>query len=152
MLGPVRFQHIESCARAALSQYMVEEALAPLRQQLVQLDDQVSALRLRLGASTPVIKVKYDNLDLDKAQRLIVARSKVIEMLEKRIEATQAAEELPPTLPTEGIAHVPTPPVLAPTTSAMDEAAVQNREGQEQEQAAVKEEDDVDLTGWDALG
>lgn len=153
MLGPIRFQHIESCARAALSQYMIEEALEPLRHELLKMDNQIISLRSQLGVSTPVIKVQYENLDLVKAQRLILARTKVIEMLQKRIEApvapTSQMESLSGTIEAN---DKPGGVSLAAEKAVVQDTILSVADGQTQseEPSVVKEEED-DLTGWDAL-
>lgn len=48
-LGPVRFEHILHCAREALRAHMVEETVAPLRQELQDLDMKVAHLRASLA-------------------------------------------------------------------------------------------------------
>lgn len=140
MLGPVRFEHIENCARAALGRFMLDEALVPLRKELDGLDEELAALRSQPGTSATVAKGQYENLDHDKAERLIVARKRAIEMLQKRIPQSAATSNAPtvPAEPADGDDEL-----KHPATHAEDNV----------EPPAVKaEEDDGDLTGWDALG
>lgn len=78
------------------------QALAPMREQLKGLDAAIADLRLRLGASSSQQQQQqqppasnsssttaYADLDPEKAARLISARTKTIEMLEKRLAAAR---------------------------------------------------------------
>jgi hypothetical protein len=144
MLGPVRFQHIEDCARAALSQYMINEALVPLKKQLQELDEQLSSLRSQLGTSASVVKPQYSDLDLEKIERLIGARKKAIEMMQKRLKAIPSDQPS-----TNGITQVTekeTIPATAPAP-AVDTSQIATKIPADN----GKDEDGADLTGWDAL-
>lgn len=98
MLGPVRFRHIEECAKAALARHMVNEAMMDLRSELKELDARIADLRAartyedggtmtsRTVTDTPSSAAKvsnYENLDPDRAQRLIMARKKQLDMLQR---------------------------------------------------------------------
>ncbi|PWN29099.1 hypothetical protein BDZ90DRAFT_210386, partial [Jaminaea rosea] len=80
-LGPVRFDHMRTCAREALKAHMDEEALGPLREELSGLDGEIARLRGQ-GAATAASYADLD--DLDKAQRLVTAKKKTVELLAKR--------------------------------------------------------------------
>lgn len=94
-LGPVRFDHILQCAREAIRAHMREELVSPLRDELQKLDTEIAGLRRKLASSVsnsnqPGGRVdSYPDLDVEKANRLINARKKAIELLSKRLEATQ---------------------------------------------------------------
>lgn len=53
MLGPIRFQHIEKSARAALEGWTEREKLVELWRELKKLDAVIEDLRLELASSTP---------------------------------------------------------------------------------------------------
>lgn len=53
MLGPIRFQHIERSARAALEGWTEREKLVELWRELEKLDAVIEDLRRELAASTP---------------------------------------------------------------------------------------------------
>jgi hypothetical protein len=65
------------------------QTLAPLRTQLQSLDAEILSLRARLtpssSASTAQPQAYEDLDDVEKAQRLVVARQKTKEILEKRL-------------------------------------------------------------------
>jgi hypothetical protein len=134
MLGPVRFQHIENCARAALGQHMINEAIIPLKKQLRDLDEELSSLRSQLNVSATFVKPQYDGLDLEKVERLIGARQKAIEMLQKRLATSQVQQTI------SKVSQAPTVPAPAASAKTPIELA-----------KVVEDEDDGDLTGWDAL-
>lgn len=140
MLGPVRFQHIESCARAALGRYMINEAIGPLKEQLRDLDEQLGSLRCRLSVSaTTVVKPQYDDLDFEKVERLIGARKKAIEMLQKRLAPSQVQRQA-----SEATEEAAQEAITAPTATSPEQAT-----GETAVKASM--EDEGDLTGWDAL-
>ncbi|UZJ55135.1 hypothetical protein CBS101457_004455 [Exobasidium rhododendri] len=177
MLGPVRFQHIESCARAALSQYMIAEALLPMKKQLEELDGDIASLRSRLSGSTvsSVSKAQYNDLDVEKGERLIMARKRTIDMLRKRIDVNEnsSSHSMPnaTTLSSakekvgkdvEAVTEKETSPpaadariAMAPERPLMKEKVLKQpiSEVTADQQPLVKEEDieGDDLTGWDAL-
>lgn len=118
MLGPARFRHIEECAKAALARHMVNEALVDLRAELMELDEKIVKIRSERDAtSSPALsatqtqKNSYENLtDPERAQRLIMARKKQIELLQKSAKK-QAIGSQPK----------PLQPHLQENTSAIDE-------------------------------
>lgn len=144
MLGPVRFQHIEDCARAALSQYMINEALVPLKKQLQELDEQLSSLRTQLGTSASIVKPQYNDLDLEKIERLIGARKKAIEMMQKRLKALPSDQP-----PANGVTQVTEKATIPATATAP--AVETSQVATEIPADNGKDEDGADLTGWDAL-
>jgi hypothetical protein len=86
MLGPVRFRHIEESAKAALARYLVDEAMVELKAELQDLDEKIETLRMANSSQsvTPAkAKIDYTNLDPDRAQRLITARKRQIELLSR---------------------------------------------------------------------
>jgi hypothetical protein len=179
MLGPVRFQHIENCARAALSQYMVEEALLPLKKELIRLDGEMAVLRSELsGSDVAVAKVEYHELDLEKVERLLLARKRAIEMLKKRINTRAAppSQPLPSTAVASSIekeateeAEAKVENILEPSKVTEEEVggrrATEEKRLEEASKAPdtteiqlsldnegiIDDDNDDDLTGWDAL-
>lgn len=77
MLGPVRFEHIERVARAALRAHMDAEALARARAELQALDGAIARARGRLPA--PETSNNYADLTPERARRLLVARRKTLD-------------------------------------------------------------------------
>lgn len=53
MLGPIRFQHIEKSARAALEGWTEREKLVELWRELEKLDAVIEDLRIDLSSTTP---------------------------------------------------------------------------------------------------
>ncbi|EKM56633.1 uncharacterized protein PHACADRAFT_253859 [Phanerochaete carnosa HHB-10118-sp] len=104
MLGPVRFDHIERCAREACRAFKlrneVEEEVAALR----SLDDILATLRSELSAlkeqskeaKTTIKKPDYDALltasDVNKVKRLVTAREKAIQSVKASIQRTKAQQ------------------------------------------------------------
>lgn len=127
-LGPVRFEHMRNVAREALRVHMSEEALVSLREELRDLDEQIILLRRATGTApvnqlTGEVKVDekaYADLDdVEKAQRLVTAKKRTVEHLEKRKAAGVKASEGEPLLdPTVRV--TPTKPG---TTSSRNEVA-----------------------------
>ena len=78
MLGPVRFQHITHVARAALQKHFDLEALQECRQQLQSMDAKIQALR-----QAPVQSHAYEDLTMDRAKRLLLARKKTLDALQR---------------------------------------------------------------------
>ena len=104
MLGPVRFTHIEDCAREVCKVFKVEDEMQDCISMLQSLDDILADLRGELanikGASSPQNldskpdarshpKKDYNalqkSLDVAKARRQISAREKAIESVKKLI-------------------------------------------------------------------
>lgn len=105
MLGPVRFTHIEDCAREVCKVFRVEDEMQDCISMLQSLDDILTALRGELanikGPSSPQNpdsnpkakshpKKDYSalqkSLDVAKARRQISAREKAIESVKKLID------------------------------------------------------------------
>ena len=78
MLGPVRFQHITNVARAALQKHFDLEALQECRKQLQNMDAKIQALR-----HAPVQSHAYEGLTMDRAKRLLLARKKTLDALQR---------------------------------------------------------------------
>ena len=95
LLGPVRFDHITHCARAALQQHLENERLAELREQLQQLDARIQKAREALGSASSGPAQTYADLSMDRAKRLLLARSKALDALERRA-AEQSGPPAPP--------------------------------------------------------
>jgi hypothetical protein len=104
MLGPVRFTHIEDCAREVCKVFKVEDEMQDCISMLQSLDDILADLRGELAnikgpsssqnpGSNPEAKShpKKDysalqkSLDVAKARRQISAREKAIESVKKLI-------------------------------------------------------------------
>ncbi|PWN41004.1 hypothetical protein IE81DRAFT_292537 [Ceraceosorus guamensis] len=115
MLGPIRFEHIENCATEALRQFLDDEALVPLRKQLGDLDSEVLNLRARSSTSssqtaTPStlaatasptsrkVAPTYADLTKEKAERLISARRKQVEMLKRKLSQGSSTNPSPANL------------------------------------------------------
>ena len=79
MLGPVRFEHIERVARAALRAHMDAEALARSRAELQALDDAIARAR---GRPAPEHN-NYADLTPERARRLLVARRKTLDSVSR---------------------------------------------------------------------
>ncbi|KAL4399255.1 GCN2-mediated signaling protein [Malassezia pachydermatis] len=78
LLGPVRFEHITNCARAALATHLDMEAVAEARRTLQKLDQQIAACR-----ETPAKVNPYEQLTLERANRLRQAKEKTLLYLRK---------------------------------------------------------------------
>ncbi|PKI83837.1 hypothetical protein MVES1_002357 [Malassezia vespertilionis] len=82
LLGPVRFEHIQNVTRAALQHFLALEKLAHLRAKLQDMDRTIFTAR---HPGTKMNNVQeYPTLTLENAQRLLLARTKTLEVLEKR--------------------------------------------------------------------
>lgn len=88
-LGPVRFEHIVNCARETIRVHLAQETLRPLKTQLVELDERLGELKRQLKMpSTQSQSGQYSALEnAEKAQRLVNAKQKQIEILQKRLDA-----------------------------------------------------------------
>lgn len=106
LLGPARFQHIIDVTRVTLRLHVSKQKVAKLRLQLEELDVRVATLRSQLASSGPPptsstgpatsgsalaptsssVAAAYTDLTEAKAQRLLVARRKMVELLEKKLE------------------------------------------------------------------
>lgn len=96
MLGKARFEHIERSASEAIRNLRNAEELEDYRSQLLALDEQIDELVMQLGTqSSPGKAPDYTTLDKAKAERLLIARKKRIQVLEAAFAKQQKAEELP---------------------------------------------------------
>ncbi|KAE8244235.1 hypothetical protein A4X13_0g6738 [Tilletia indica] len=98
LLGPDRFTHITNVARATLREHMANQRIAQLRQTLEELDTRAASLRASLSkktaegsSSSPSGKpaatmAMYADLTEAKGQRLLVAKRKMVELLEKKVK------------------------------------------------------------------
>lgn len=82
LLGPVRFDHITNAARAALRQFLHDEAIQERRNQLQVLDRKIALARQ--PNLEPPVPDPYHNLTMDRAQRLLRARTKTLQMVQRR--------------------------------------------------------------------
>ncbi|KAG0146061.1 hypothetical protein CROQUDRAFT_657853 [Cronartium quercuum f. sp. fusiforme G11] len=109
LLGPVRFEHIETCARDACKVFQSVDALDDDLVRLKDLDDQVDRLRFELNSfnspnqtpsnpsSSQINSNKYDYLkdpiiDLKASAKLITARQQTIAVLQKLINKAKSKE------------------------------------------------------------
>ncbi|CBQ68969.1 conserved hypothetical protein [Sporisorium reilianum SRZ2] len=125
LLGPVRFEHIEAAASAALVEHTALVEVDELRQRIQFLDRKIARVRAGLGGTGEVggAVEKYEGLTVEKAQRLWLARQKALDALQKRASAQAASQEQRQPAPTEEA-----PPVVAPVspTSPTNEAPTQD--------------------------
>lgn len=90
MLGPVRFNHIRACASQALSRLLSAQNLSNLLSRLSSLDAEIASHSS--SPTKPASKDQYAGLDEAKAERLVKAREKRLELLVKK--RRQEEEEL----------------------------------------------------------
>ncbi|WWC89931.1 uncharacterized protein L201_004860 [Kwoniella dendrophila CBS 6074] len=102
MIGPQRFQHISTTILTSLKTTLKLVTLRDLRTNLESLDEEINSLRLNISSSQNEIgnvnidikvqeKGKYDDIeDEKKLERLIVAREKTKEALEKRLGKSES--------------------------------------------------------------
>ncbi|BGP03598.1 hypothetical protein RTBOTA2_006369 [Rhodotorula toruloides] len=90
MLGPVRFNHIRACASQALSRLLSAQNLSNLLARLSSLDAEIASHSS--SPTKPPSKDQYAGLDEAKAERLVKAREKRLELLVKK--RRQEEEEL----------------------------------------------------------
>lgn len=79
LLGPVRFEHITHVARAALQKHLDLEVIHEYRVRLQKLDESICAMKNVTKCSD-----SYENLTLDRARRLVIARSKTLAILRRK--------------------------------------------------------------------
>lgn len=88
LLGPARFDHITNVARAALQHYLQDETVREKRTQLQALDRRLA--RARHPDQEPPPPDPYADLTLDRAERLLLARTKALQVLQRKAaEASQ---------------------------------------------------------------
>lgn len=93
MIGPIRFQLIEDTTKDSLKAHLLLADLQPRKIELLARDARIVALRTKLdpayASSSPekkkVQQPTYEDLTMDKADRLLFARGKTIEGLEKKV-------------------------------------------------------------------
>jgi hypothetical protein len=104
LIGPIRFNHIETCAREAVVEYTKMEQVFTLRQELEELDDLVDELRAEVNqaeqpkpaqgpeadAEIPVVRSGGSRTyrlmtDVVKLERLIKAKSMTIKVLIEKV-------------------------------------------------------------------
>ncbi|KAK0559692.1 hypothetical protein OC844_004242 [Tilletia horrida] len=104
LLGPDRFVHITNVARATLRHHISLQKVAKLGAQLDELDARAATLRASLAAGTttsfpsqapaPASRISQPDMTEAKAQRLLVAKRKMVELLEKKVkEKNEAAAD-----------------------------------------------------------
>ncbi|CCF48648.1 hypothetical protein NDA10_003821 [Ustilago hordei] len=88
LLGPVRFDHIENAARAALQEHMGKEEVEEFRQRIQHLDQKIARIKAKAQrteeAAADVQVDKYRDLTMERAQRLWLARQKALAALQNR--------------------------------------------------------------------
>lgn len=102
MLGQDRFKHIHTVTLQALAALELALALPTLLARLRELDDEIAAYTSSTSPAKPsssaVVSTDYEKqkLDMSKAERLIKAREKRLEMLKKKAkeEEDKVIEEL----------------------------------------------------------
>jgi len=82
MLGPVRFAHIRAVASQALARLLAAQRLSALQSQLGTLDAAIAALSP--SPAKPPPPMQYAAISVDKAERLVAAREKRLELLERK--------------------------------------------------------------------
>ena len=115
MLGPARFDHIETCAREVCRTFRLKDDMATCVATLTSLDDILASLRAELTSinatklaseATPTTSVATkkptsnsyaaleESLDIAKAKRLITARENSIQSVKQALKKarTQDAE------------------------------------------------------------
>lgn len=97
LLGPVRFEHIENAARAALEEHMAKEEVDEFRQRIQHLDRKIAQAKAGAGGNVEDADIvpDYADLTIERAQRLWLARQKALDALLKRV-ASQAQQSSQP--------------------------------------------------------
>lgn len=152
LLGPVRFDHIENAARATLQEHMSREEVDEFRQRIQHLDRKIAQTKEKLKggeSSVGAMEVnRYEDLTVERGQRLWLARQKALDALQKRVagletQASQAStqEDGPPLATVEDISAEPTaePTAEEPSTAPI---AIANEDASaiESDSATIKEE------------
>uniref|UniRef100_V5GS78 Impact N-terminal domain-containing protein n=2 Tax=Kalmanozyma brasiliensis (strain GHG001) TaxID=1365824 RepID=V5GS78_KALBG len=132
LLGPVRFDHIENAARAALQEHMAREEVDEFRQRIQHLDRKIAATKAELQGGVAEEQVnKYEDLTAERAQRLWLARQKALEAMQKRLSTQASRSSQPQAQETqengaeEEAASIPNDPVHLPAEPPVTEAAEQ---------------------------
>lgn len=88
LLGPVRFEHIENAARAALVEHIAKVEVDEFRQRIQYLDRKIAKAKALVQGNEVREEVgKYEGLTVEKAQRLWLARQKALDALQKRLSS-----------------------------------------------------------------
>lgn len=103
MLGPRRFDDIKKVALEALYNLRDNEALQEALKGLLHRDDEIRTLLDKIGrlsgTLSPASRAEsYDDADLAKCKRLLLARESRIRVLKRKLdelEAEKADDELP---------------------------------------------------------
>lgn len=101
MLGPARFQHIRTVTLQAISRLSAAALLPTLLSRLTSLDAEIallspppssppSASAGKLAAEKQ--KLQYASLDVPKAERLVAAREKRVELLRRKKDEREEEE------------------------------------------------------------
>lgn len=107
MLGPMRFAHIETCARDVCRMYSQRDEIEELITTLTSLDDILGSLRADLavleGGVKPTpkkqdYKALLSSLDIAKAKRLVSVREKSIASVKDALQKdrTSRPAQVPP--------------------------------------------------------
>lgn len=99
LLGPVRFEHIENAARAALEEHLAKEEVDEFRQRIQHLDRKIA--QAKAGTMGDVAHKgavpDYADLTIERAQRLWLARQKALDALLKRVASQEQQLSQPAT-------------------------------------------------------
>jgi hypothetical protein len=102
LVQPIRFEHIQNSSREALAAHLALADLQPFLVELRARDAHIQHLRTLLSgpaktkvasSSSSPVKDPYEGLTLERAERLLVARGKTLEMLEKKTKEERVEEE-----------------------------------------------------------
>jgi hypothetical protein len=101
MLGPARFAHIRTVTLQSLSRLSLALALPTLITRLTSLDAEIALLSPPSVPPFPTEaklakekqKTQYAALDVPKAERLVAAREKRVELLRKKKEEKEGEEK-----------------------------------------------------------
>lgn len=86
LIGPIRFQLIEDTTKASLKAHQALADVQPHKIELLARDARILSLRTKLDPfHSPEKKAMYEDLTLEKAERLVFARGKTIEGLERKV-------------------------------------------------------------------
>lgn len=147
LLGPVRFDHIETAARCALEEHMRREEVEEFRQRIQYLDRRIGQVKQKLVRSEHSGESKgmekYEGLTVEKGQRLWLARQKALDALERRL-AGQSSHQTASASQTQAQGHEPQveqqPEPAQPDPTPTDDATMPTEAEQAPPQATVKQE------------
>ena len=144
MLGPVRFTHIENVTTQAIRALQQAEELTSLKSKLLELDEAIAKACLNLPTPTsPGKATDYSDLTVVKGNRLVIARTKRLEMLQKTLDKQKAQLEndIADILPPATVSQDEKTNIQPPAGSSVQATALAPADPKEQE----KEEDPFDL-------